>query len=212
MAAAAAKHETTPLSPRSAGLYFVPRNRTFNEEDEAEPHPGVQMTPVHEQKSPEGTVTPARAAGGAQRWNFWRWATGRGDYEPVPEDGDRAHSQLPRKVPVRVEPKVFFANERTYLAWLHMAMMLASISVAIVALAEKEGASGTSAKIYGVVLMPVAIAFCCYALHMYLRRNAMLRRKDPGPFDDRVGPTVLGLMLLGAIITSFSIKVYATYA
>ena len=39
----------------------------------------------------------------------------------------------PRKVPVKVEPKVFFANERTFLAWLHMSVTLASISVAIVA-------------------------------------------------------------------------------
>jgi len=39
----------------------------------------------------------------------------------------------PRMVPVKVEPKVFFANERTFLAWLHMSVTLASISIAIVA-------------------------------------------------------------------------------
>lgn len=38
-----------------------------------------------------------------------------------------------RAVPVKIEPKVFFANERTFLAWLHMAVTLASISIAIVA-------------------------------------------------------------------------------
>jgi hypothetical protein len=42
-------------------------------------------------------------------------------------------SQLTSQVPVKVEPKVYFANERTFLAWLHMAVTLASISVAIVA-------------------------------------------------------------------------------
>ncbi len=41
--------------------------------------------------------------------------------------------QKPRKVPIKVEPKVFFANERTFLAWLHMSLTLASISLAIVA-------------------------------------------------------------------------------
>lgn len=39
----------------------------------------------------------------------------------------------PRKVPVKVEPKVFFANERTFLAWLNMAVTLSSISIAILA-------------------------------------------------------------------------------
>lgn len=38
-----------------------------------------------------------------------------------------------RKVPVKVEPKVFFANERTFLAWIHMSLTMASISVGIVA-------------------------------------------------------------------------------
>lgn len=41
-------------------------------------------------------------------------------------------SSYVRKIPVKVEPKVFFANERTFLAWLHMSLTLASISVGIV--------------------------------------------------------------------------------
>ena len=36
-------------------------------------------------------------------------------------------TSLPRKVPVKVEPKVYFANERTFLAWLHMSVTLAGI-------------------------------------------------------------------------------------
>ena len=39
----------------------------------------------------------------------------------------RRRAALPRKVPVKVEPKVFFANERTYLAWLHMSIILATM-------------------------------------------------------------------------------------
>lgn len=46
---------------------------------------------------------------------------------------NRRSQTKPRKVPVKVEPKVFFANERTFLSWLHMSLTLASISVAIVA-------------------------------------------------------------------------------
>jgi hypothetical protein len=59
--------------------------------------------------------------------NFWDWFTPNRDSgydqiedKPVENFSNAAH--LPRKVPVKVEPKVFFANERTYLAWLHMAV------------------------------------------------------------------------------------------
>ena len=38
-----------------------------------------------------------------------------------------------RKIPIKIEPKVFFANERTFLAWLHMSITLAAIAIGIVA-------------------------------------------------------------------------------
>lgn len=42
-----------------------------------------------------------------------------------------AQYQKPRKIPLRIEPKTFFANERTFLAWLGMATTLGTISTAI---------------------------------------------------------------------------------
>lgn len=33
---------------------------------------------------------------------------------------------LARTPPMRIEPKTFFANERTFLSWLHMAVSLAA--------------------------------------------------------------------------------------
>jgi uncharacterized membrane protein YidH (DUF202 family) len=38
-----------------------------------------------------------------------------------------------RKIPIKIEPKVFFANERTFLAWLHMSVTLAAIALGILA-------------------------------------------------------------------------------
>lgn len=34
----------------------------------------------------------------------------------------------PRKIPMKVEPKVFLANERTLLTWVHMSVYLGSIA------------------------------------------------------------------------------------
>jgi hypothetical protein len=56
---------------------------------------------------------------------------------------------------------------------------LASISVAILAFAE----SNEWSQMYGLLLMPVAIAFCFYSLYMYIKRAGMIRRKDPGPCE-----------------------------
>lgn len=129
-----------------------------------------------------------------------------------------------RRVPIKVEPKVFFANERTFLAWMHASILLAGASVAIVAVADDNPMS----QIYGLILLPVAIAFICYSMYqcknswvvsLFLttiayrtlvivdaKRAAMIRRKDPGPYEDTVGPTVLAIMLMISIIAQFVIK------
>mmetsp|Transcript_3665 Transcript_3665/g.4950 ORF Transcript_3665/g.4950 Transcript_3665/m.4950 type:complete len:239 (-) Transcript_3665:302-1018(-) len=110
----------------------------------------------------------------------------------------------PRKAPIKVEPKVFFSNERTFLAWLHVSVILAGASVAIAAFADANPWS----QLYGVLLLPVAIAFICYAMYQYARRANMIRRKDPGPYEDLFGPTCLGIILMISIIAQFSIKLY----
>ena len=65
-----------------------------------------------------------------------------------------------RQGAIKVEPKVFFANERTFLAWLHCAVLLAGASIAIMSFAETDMAG----QLYGVVLLPVSIAFMTYAM------------------------------------------------
>ena len=44
----------------------------------------------------------------------------------------RHRKQVPRAVPMRIEPKTYFANERTFLSWLHMAVLIGSVGAALV--------------------------------------------------------------------------------
>jgi len=115
-----------------------------------------------------------------------------------------------RRVPIKVEPKVFFANERTFLAWLHTAITLAGISMAIIAFADEEDEESNS-KIYGLTILPVAISFIVYALFQYTKRAAMIKRKDPGPYEDLIGPVVLSLMLMLCIFMNFFVKIMEVF-
>lgn len=137
------------------------------------------------------------------------WKKMLGQKAPPPSNsrpyGEVGTLSRDRKVPIKVEPKVFFANERTFLAWLHASVLLAGASVAIVAFADN---SNPWSQLYGIILLPVAIAFICYSMYQYARRSAMIRRKDPGPYEDTVGPTVLGIMLMLSILAQFAVKVY----
>lgn len=69
---------------------------------------------------------------------------------------------FPRSAPVKIDPKVFFANERTFLAWMHVSVILAGASVAIVAFTDTK--TSAAHQVYGVILLPVSIAFILYAM------------------------------------------------
>lgn len=99
-------------------------------------------------------------------------------------------------IPVRVEPKVFFANERTFLSWVHFSIFLGGISTALVGLGDQR------AKIIGYVFGTVSILFTSYALYLYQWRATRIRARDPGPYDDRIGPVVVVIVFLAAIIAT----------
>jgi len=122
----------------------------------------------------------------------------------------------PRKTPMKVEPKVFFANERTLLSWLHMAITLGSISAALLGMSGASASSSGSkvsvskgeegARLIGLLLLPVAIVFCGYALNTFYWRGQRIRSRTEGPFHDEVGPFVLGGILMLALSAIFFIS------
>ena len=101
-------------------------------------------------------------------------------------------------VRTRVEPKTFFANERTFLAWLQISVlvMLTALSLlggSSVASTVTGGAAGGgeattsdechsgrcyASKISGAIIAPVAILFMVYALYMYKKRTIQIMRRE----------------------------------
>jgi len=88
-------------------------------------------------------------------------------------------------LPVRVEPKVSFANERTFLSWLHFTVVLGGLAVGLLNFGDKVG------KISAAMFSFVAMAIMVYALYTYHWRAASIRRGGRGPYDDRFGPVRL---------------------
>jgi uncharacterized membrane protein YidH (DUF202 family) len=132
--------------------------------------------------------------------------------------GTRYHTpgaslQLPRKVPMRVEPKSYFANERTFLSWCSMATTMGGVSSAMVGLSVSG--SGTSegrlisrktVDLVSAVYIPVAILMICYALFTFEWRSKFMNKKQVGFFDDKVGPITLASIVF---ITLLAITVMA---
>ncbi|GAA6057702.1 hypothetical protein JCM3770_002652 [Rhodotorula araucariae] len=103
-------------------------------------------------------------------------------------------------LPVRVEPKVFFANERTFLSWLNFTVVLGGLAVGLLNFGDRVG------KISAGMFTFVAMSIMIYALVTYHWRANAIRKRGSGPYDDRLGPTVLCLALFAAVVTNFILR------
>jgi len=106
----------------------------------------------------------------------------------------------------KVEPKIFFANERTFLHWLQAGVTLYTISAGILTFSSDEDVSWSIW--YAMAMLPVSLGFCIYALHVYLWRSDRIKTRIPGRWDDPRGPLLLGSVLVAILATNFVTKVY----
>jgi len=104
----------------------------------------------------------------------------------------------------KIEPKIFFANERTFLHWLHAGVTLYTIAAGILAFASKT--HSVSAHWYAMALLPISLGFCMYSLHLFLWRAEKIRTRIPGRWEDPRGPLLLGSILAGVLFINFVVK------
>ncbi|CZS92318.1 probable negative regulator of cdc42 [Rhynchosporium agropyri] len=104
-------------------------------------------------------------------------------------------------LPTRVEPKVFFANERTFLSWMNFAVILGALAVGMLNFGDK------TAFWSAVAFTGVAMLTMVYAVWTYHWRAASIRVKSQTGFDDKIGPTLLAAALLVAISVNFVLRI-----
>lgn len=72
------------------------------------------------------------------------------------------HKALPPgTLPERMEPKTYFANERTFLAWLHMAVTIGSIATALLGYSGATQSAKHPEEVGGFVFL-VSSCVCVY--------------------------------------------------
>lgn len=114
--------------------------------------------------------------------------------------------------PVVVPPKNVLALERTYLAWVHMALTVGAIAAAIAGVSgdNKEPTGKHAATKKGIdrsedaiamIMMVMAAAIVSYALRIYLQRSKMLTQEanDEDYMADRKGITAIVAIVVGSL-------------
>nr|GAT57368.1 predicted protein [Mycena chlorophos] len=126
------------------------------------------------------------------------------DYLSINHPAPNSNVRVPKKVAtaVRVEGKVWFANERTWVAWLNVAVLLGTLALALFN-ASKDPIARAFAYVYAIISVGVLI----YGYVLYQHRITMIRRRDPRPFDVISGPIVVSTLLFVAVAANFMLRV-----
>jgi len=104
-------------------------------------------------------------------------------------------------LPTRIEPKVFFANERTFLSWLNFSIILGALAVGML-----NFGSSSPTIISAFLFTGIAMATMIYAVVIYQLRAKNIKTRGQGAFDDRYGPTALAILLFAAVVVNFVLR------
>ncbi|KAL1955360.1 hypothetical protein VTO42DRAFT_8642 [Malbranchea cinnamomea] len=110
-------------------------------------------------------------------------------------------------VPMRVEPKVYFAAERTFLSWLEFSIFISTIAAALLNFGT-DGVTVVSALSFTVL----AVAALLYSFVLYTWRVDKIRkhRDVKHVYYEKWGPTILCVGLLVSVILNFALKAKST--
>lgn len=105
---------------------------------------------------------------------------------------------------VKVEGKVWLANQRTFIKWQHVSVLLASLSVGLYNAAGKDN---TVARSLAVVYTLVAVFAGVWGYGVYMWRTSLIQKRSGKDFDAVAGPVVVCVGLIAALLLNFGFKV-----
>jgi len=115
-------------------------------------------------------------------------------------------SYLKNQGPIKVETKVYLANERTFIKWMHVSTLMAALSLALYNGATSVG--NALASNLGAVYLLIAVVGATWSYYVYMLRAKEIRERSPKHMDDRIGPVIIGVALIIALAANFVFKVY----
>jgi len=96
--------------------------------------------------------------------------------------------------PIKIEPKTFFANERTFLQWFNAAIFIATAGLSLISIGESNTV--------GILLVILSIKTILYSLYIYYKRNYYLIHRIGTGYNDLYGPGIISLIIILAFIFS----------
>lgn len=104
---------------------------------------------------------------------------------------------------VKVEPKVWLANQRTFVLWQRITILLTTIGLGFY---NAAGLDNMTAQTIAIVYLGFAVFSAAWGYGVYMRRSELIRKRDGRDLDYVVGPVVVGFGLFTALCINFGVK------
>ncbi|KAI1083829.1 SPX-domain-containing protein [Whalleya microplaca] len=191
------------LSERAAMDARASESRTANRRGE----------PDHDQADDEGIT------GGQQRgygtlssvfpgFSLSRYSRAKRERAQLPEGVSAPDVWLKNAGPLQVEPKVWLANERTFLKWQHICILLGSLALSLYTAAGQNFV----AECMGIAYIAIAIMAGLWGYVMLRKRRDMIVERSGKDFDNMIGPLAVSAALMLALILNFVFAYRAAFA
>jgi uncharacterized membrane protein YidH (DUF202 family) len=134
-----------------------------------------------------------------------RHRQGKGAWEnaPLPAGVKEPSFWIKDQGDLKVEAKVWLANQRTFIKWQHIAILLATFSLALY---NAAGVSNNIARALSVVYTGFAIFASIWGWYVYMWRTRLITERSGKDFDNPIGPFVVTIGLALALILNFAFK------
>ncbi|QIX02424.1 hypothetical protein AMS68_007941 [Peltaster fructicola] len=171
-------------------------NETAEEPDEDE-------TGVHASLPVNGNVT-SRLADLFPSFSTSKYASAKRAHGKLPPGVSEPTSWIKDQGPVKVEAKVWLANQRTFIKWQHVSILLFTLGVGLFNAAGKHN---TIARGLAIVYTCVALFTAAWGYGIYMWRSDLIRKRSGKEFDAMAGPIVVCIGLTVALVLNFAFKV-----
>ncbi|KAI1388843.1 SPX-domain-containing protein [Hypoxylon trugodes] len=137
-----------------------------------------------------------------------RYSRAKRQRAQLPEGVTKPEVWLKNAGPLQVEPKVWLANERTFLKWQHICILLGSLAISLYTAAGEN----FLAECMGIAYIVIAIMAGGWGYFMLQKRRNMIMERSGKDFDNMIGPLVVSAALMLALILNFVFSYRAAFA
>ena len=133
---------------------------------------------------------------------------GKGAWEnaPLPAGVKEPSFWIKDQGELKVEAKVWLANQRTFIKRQHNAILLATFSLALY---NAAGVSDNVARSLSFVYTLFAIFASTWGWYVFMWRTRLITKRSGKDFDNPIGPFIVTVGLAGALVANFGLKYLA---